>query len=168
MKNIEIVKGDITELYVDAIVNVANNSLLGGGGVDGAIHKKVGAELDKECVELNGCMTGEAKITKGYNLNANYIIHTVAPKYFDNRVKNKEELLRSCYVNSYKLAEKYNLKTIAFPCLGMGVYRVHLDIGKKISIEEAINNSKKFKKIYLGCFGNEEYEYYKKTFKEVV
>ena len=126
MKNIEIVKGDITELYVDAIVNVANNSLLGGGGVDGAIHKKVGAELDKECVELNGCMTGEAKITKGYNLNANYIIHTVAPKYFDNRVKNKEELLRSCYVNSYKLAEKYNLKTIAFPCLGMGVYRVHL------------------------------------------
>ena len=106
INNIEVIKCDITELEVDAIVNAANSSLLGGGGVDGAIHRKAGKQLLEECIKLNGCMTGEAKITNGYNLNAKYVIHTVAPKWYDFRTNNKELLLENCYINSYELAKK--------------------------------------------------------------
>ena len=159
-ENIEIIKGDITKLELDAIVNAANNSLLGGGGVDGAIHIAAGPELLTECKKLNGCKDGEAKLTKGYNLKAKYVIHTVAPKWYDNRVKNKEELLRNCYINSYKLAKENNIKTIAFPCIGMGVYMCPLEIGTRISIEEAINNRNNFLKIYLVCYNDREYMYY--------
>ena len=158
--NIEIIKGDITKLEVDDIVNAANNSLLGGGGVDGAIHEAAGPELLEECTTLHGCKDGEAKITKGYNLKAKYVIHTVAPKWYDDSIKNKEELLRNCYANSYKLAKENNIRTIAFPCIGMGVYRCPLEIGTKIEIEEAINNSDSFDKIFLVCFTNKEYNYY--------
>lgn len=166
-KNIKIIKCDITTLEVDAIVNAANNSLLGGGGVDGAIHNAAGPELLEECRLLNGCKDGEAKITKGYNLKAKYVIHTVAPKWYDNRIENKEELLRSCYINSYKLAKENNIKTIAFPCIGMGVYACPLEIGTKISIEEAIKNNSNFSKIYLVCFNDREYNYYIEYFNKI-
>lgn len=166
-KNIKIIKCDITTLKVDAIVNAANNSLLGGGGVDGAIHNAAGPELLEECRLLNGCKDGEAKITKGYNLKAKYVIHTVAPKWYDNRIENKEELLRSCYINSYKLAKENNIKTIAFPCIGMGVYACPLEIGTKISIEEAIKNNSNFSKIYLVCFNDREYNYYIEYFNKI-
>lgn len=165
--NVKIIKCDITTLKVDAIVNAANNSLLGGGGVDGAIHNAAGPELLKECRLLNGCKDGEAKITKGYNLKAKYVIHTVAPKWYDNRIENKEELLRNCYINSYKLAKENNIKTIAFPCIGMGVYACPLEIGTKISIEEAIKNNSNFYKIYLVCFDDREYNYYLEYFNKI-
>lgn len=160
MNNIEIIIGDITELDVDAIVNAANQSLLGGGGVDGAIHRKAGIELDLACKEIGGCQVGEAKITLGYNLKAKHIIHTVAPKWFDIRINNKEELLKNCYSNSYKLAKENNLNTIAFPCLGAGIYQVPIDVSAKISIDEAIKNSDRFDKIYLVCFKENDYNIY--------
>lgn len=166
-ENIKIIKCDITTLEVEAIVNAANNSLLGGGGVDGAIHNAAGPKLLKECRLLNGCKDGEAKITKGYNLKAKYVIHTVAPKWYDNRIENKEELLRNCYINSYKLAKENNIKTIAFPCIGMGVYACPLEIGTKISIEEAIKNNSNFSKIYLVCFNDREYNYYLEYFNKI-
>ena len=103
INNIEVIKCDITELEVDAIVNAANSSLLGGGGVDGAIHRKAGKQLLEECIKLNGCMTGEAKITNGYNLKAKYVIHTVAPKWYDFRVNDKEQLL-VLYREAYQIA----------------------------------------------------------------
>lgn len=157
---IEVIKCDITELDVDAIVNAANISLLGGGGVDGAIHRKAGRELLEECKKLNGCKIGEAKITSGYNLKTRYIIHTVAPKWYDFRINNKEQLLKSCYINSYELAKENKIKTIAFPCLGMGVYQVPLPIGAKISIDTAIQYANDFEEIYLVCFKEEKYKYY--------
>ena len=166
INNIEVIKCDITELEVDAIVNAANSSLLGGGGVDGAIHRKAGKQLLEECIKLNGCMTGEAKITNGYNLKAKYVIHTVAPKWYDFRVNDKEQLLENCYINSYELAKENKIKTIAFPCLGMGVYQVPLDVGTKISIDKAIQYAESFEKIYLVCYRDEEYKYYCEYIKE--
>ena len=165
--NIEIIKDDITKLEVDAIVNAANNSLLGGGGVDGAIHTAAGPELLTECKKLNGCKDGEAKLSKGYNLKAKYVIHTVAPKWYDNRVKNKEEQLKNCYSNSYKLAIEKNIRSIAFPCIGMGVYMCPLEIGAKISIDEAVKNNDYFSKIYLVCYGDREYNYYLEYFSKL-
>lgn len=158
--NIIITKGDITDLEVDAIVNAANESLLGGGGVDGAIHARAGKGLLEECRKLGGCKTGEAKITKGYDLKSKFVIHTVAPRWYDYTLHNKEELLENCYVNSYELAKKNEIKTIAFPCLGMGVFQVPQEVGAKISIETAIKYSKEFEKIYLVCFSDSDYEYY--------
>lgn len=166
--NIEILKGDITKLEVDAIVNAANTSLLGGGGVDGAIHRAAGPLLLEECKKLNGCKVGEAKITKGYNLKAKYIIHTVAPIWYDPILKNKEELLRNCYINSYKIAKDNNIKTIAFSCIGMGVYSCPTEIGTKISITEALNNATYFSKIYLVCFNDKEYNYYLEYYRKLM
>ena len=139
MKGLKLFKGDITKLKVDAIVNAANSSLLGGGGVDGAIHRSAGPGLLSECRTLNGCRTGEAKITKGYNLQAKYVIHTVGPVWYGG-LNGEPELLRNCYQNCLSLASGHNIKTIAFPNISTGVY----GYPKKEAAELAINTVKNY------------------------
>ena len=161
---LEIFKGDITKLKVDAIVNAANTSLLGGGGVDGAIHRAAGPELLEFNRKLGGCKTGEAKISPGFNLPAKYIIHTVGPVWYGGS-HNEDELLANCYTNSLKLAVENIIKTIAFPAISTGVYSFPLERATKIAVEvvkKFIAANKSIEKIIFVCFDDKCYQAYKK------
>jgi O-acetyl-ADP-ribose deacetylase (regulator of RNase III)/RimJ/RimL family protein N-acetyltransferase len=162
MGRIEIILDDITKLEVDAIVNAANRSLLGGGGVDGAIHRAAGPGLLKECQELNGCETGAAKITKGYNLPAKYVIHTVGPVWHGGNQK-EPELLASCYKQCLNLAVAKNISTIAFPNISTGVYGFPKLDAAKIAIEtvkEFLKENAQFGKVFFCCFDGENWDIY--------
>lgn len=159
----EVIKGDITKQNVDAIVNAANTSLLGGGGVDGAIHRAAGPELLAECRQLRGCKTGQAKITKGYKLPAKYVIHTVGPVW-QGENKREDELLAACYRNSLELAASKGIKSIAFPSISTGAYRFPVNRAAKIAIEEIydfMNTTSDVQKIIMTCFDEETYRIYK-------
>ncbi len=163
MKRIELYKGDITRLKVDSIVNAANTSLLGGGGVDGAIHRSAGRELLAECQTLNGCSTGDAKITKGYKLPAKYVIHTVGPVWNGGHSKESEKL-SSCYRRSMEVALENKLETIAFPNISTGVYGYPKGAAAEIAIQEVTNFLKmhpSIKKVIFCVFDNENYTIYK-------
>ena len=166
---IEIIKGDITKLQVDAIVNAANNSLLGGGGVDGAIHRAAGPKLLEECRGLGGCKTGEAKITNGYNLPAKYVIHTVGPVWRGGG-NNEDELLKNAYSNSLKLAKENDIKTIAFPAISTGVYAFPLERAADIAINEVVSflsNNNTIEKVIFAQFSDKAYKVYEDKLKEI-
>ncbi len=159
---IELVQGDITRLDVDAILNAANQSLLGGGGVDGAIHRTAGPDLLAECKSLNGCETGNAKITKGYLLKARFVIHTVGPVWCGGS-KNEERLLASCYRESLKLARQHKVKSIAFPNISTGIYGFPKERAAKIAIEtirDFIIDNQDIEQIFFCCFDQENYLIY--------
>ena len=167
---IHIIKGDITTQHVEAIVNAANNSLLGGGGVDGAIHRAAGKELLEECKTLNGCETGEAKITNGYKLPAKYVIHTVGPVWKGGN-KNEEKLLEGCYRNSLKLAVEHNIKTIAFPSISTGVYRYPIEKASKVAIKtiyDFLQQHESVKKVVIVCFSQSDYDVYRENLDMLV
>ena len=162
---IEVIQGDITKLDVDGIVNAANTSLLGGGGVDGAIHRAAGPGLLAECRILGGCPTGEAKITKGYKLPTKWVIHTVGPVWHGGE-KGEPELLANCYRNSLVLAEKHGIKTIAFPCISTGVYGYPKDQACRIALREVSEFLKAHTlpdRVTFVCFSPQDAELYRKT-----
>lgn len=159
---IEIVRGDITQLDVDAIVNAANTSLLGGGGVDGAIHRAAGPELLAECRTLGGCATGDAKITKGYHLPAKHVIHCVGPVWHGGE-RNEDELLASCYCTAMRLANEHGLKSIAFPCISTGIYGFPFERACRIALREihaALKQGSSVTQVYCVCFSKSDFETY--------
>ncbi len=160
---IELIQSDITKLHVDAIVNAANSSLLGGGGVDAAIHRAAAPQLAEECRTLNGCATGEAKISGGYLLPARYVIHTVGPIYGKNPA-NQAQLLKQCYQNSLQLAVDHQCKTIAFPNISTGVYGYPKNEAAEAAItavREFLSKDNALEKVCFVCFGQENFELYK-------
>jgi len=167
-ERISIVEGDITELAVDAIVNAANSSLLGGGGVDGAIHRAAGPELLAECRTLGGCPTGEARITRGYRLPARYVIHTVGPVWSGGR--NDDPLLAACYRNSLRLAAQHGVRTIAFPSISTGVYRFPLERAARIAlltVEDRLRDLRDIERVTMVCFGAEAEATYRRIAREL-
>ncbi len=168
MSKLKIVKGDITELSVDVIVNAANNSLLGGGGVDGAIHRVAGPELLEECRKLHGCETGQAKITKGYGLPARWVIHTVGPVWRGGN-NNEDNLLASCYMNSLEMAVKNGVKTIAFPSISTGAYRFPVGRAASIAVREIehfLEVTKCIEEVFMVCFDDRTYNAYANELKK--
>ena len=164
---LDILVGDITILEVDAIVNAANRTLLGGGGVDGAIHRAAGPELKRECASLGGCETGSAKITKGYRLKAKHVIHAVGPVWSGGN-KRENELLRSCYATALDLAAKHLLHTIAFPAISTGVYSFPADRAARVAVGAVAQEIEKaprgLKQIVFCCFSPESAEHHKAAF----
>ena len=164
MSRIEVQQVDITTLAVDAIVNAANSSLLGGGGVDGAIHRAAGPRLLAECRTLGGCPTGEARITKGYDLPARHVIHTVGPVWHGGS-SGEDELLANCYRNSLTLAAENHVKTIAFPAISTGVYGFPLDRATKIAVREVrafLDAHAEIEQVTFACFSPEAARLYEK------
>jgi len=164
---IVVIQGDITQQRVDAIVNAANNALLGGGGVDGAIHKAAGAGLLAECRQLHGCATGEAKITKGYNLPASWVIHTVGPIWHGGNHR-EDELLTNCYRNCLALAEQHSIHTIAFSAISTGVYGFPVERAANIAVTEIqrfLESNNSIEKVILVCFSKRSYDSYLRAMK---
>jgi O-acetyl-ADP-ribose deacetylase (regulator of RNase III) len=167
---IAVVEGDITKQRVEAIVNAANTSLLGGGGVDGAIHRAAGPELLAECRTLGGCATGHAKITRGYKLPAQWVIHTVGPVWRDGS-HGEDTLLASCYRSCFALVEQHGIKTVAFPSISTGAYGFPMDRAARIAGRETKNFLERnplVEKVILVCFGANALEIHRAAFREIV
>ncbi|WP_349262680.1 O-acetyl-ADP-ribose deacetylase [Allocoleopsis sp.] len=167
---ITLIEGDITQQRVDAIVNAANTSLLGGGGVDGAIHRAAGPKLLEECRQLNGCKTGDAKITQGYNLPADWVIHTVGPVWQDGS-HGEDERLASCYRRCLAVAEQYEIRTIAFPAISTGAYRFPPEHAAKIAVKQVkmfLENNSSIEVVSFVCFNRQTYDCYRAALKEIL
>lgn len=168
-EKIQIIRGDITQLKVEAIVNAANQSLLGGGGVDGAIHRAAGPKLLEECRALGGCPTGEAKLTAGHNLPARHVIHTVGPVW-DGGAHNEENLLASCYRNCMQLAVDRKLRSIAFPSISTGVYRFPIERASRIALRvllDFIATEESAPRVVITCFSEHDLNAYRQAYLEL-
>lgn len=162
MAELEVIQGDITKLEVDAIVNAANTSLLGGGGVDGAIHRAAGSQLLQECLRLGGCKTGDAKLTQGYNLQAKYVIHTVGPVWSGGN-RNESNLLKSCYRRCMEIAHQNGIKTIGFPCISTGIYHFPIEQAANTAVEtvqECLKSMPGIEKVVFVCFSERDFQIY--------
>lgn len=163
---LKIISGDITQFGGDAIVNAANSSLLGGGGVDGAIHRAAGPDLVKECMTLGGCKTGQAKITKGYNLKARHVIHTVGPIYYEHTPEQARELLQNCYKNSLELARQNGCNRVAFPLISAGVYGYPKEEALRVAVETIKQNGDGMEATIV-LFDREAYAIAKEKFADI-
>ena len=164
---IQVIKADITILALDAIVNAANESLLGGGGVDGAIHRVAGPELYAACAAIGGCPTGEARITPGFNLPCKWVIHAVGPRWRGGR-SGEHDLLESCYLSAFQVAQKYDVRMIAFPCISTGIFGFPKPAAAQIAVAVMRRYEERFDKIVCCCFGEEEKLIYEQTLEESI
>ena len=169
LSRIAVIAGDITQQRVDAIVNAANRTLLGGGGVDGAIHRAAGPELLAECRTLHGCATGQAKITRGYQLPVQWVIHAVGPVWQDGN-HGEDELLASCYRNCFALVVQHGIKTVAFPSISAGAYGFPMDRAARIAVRETkhfLEQNRSVEKVFLVCFGARALEIHRVAVAEI-